>query len=42
MLKAANHQIIGQRQQNERGIARNNGVKSINKNVAEGTIADLT
>ena len=42
VLKAANHQIIGQSQQYESEAARDNGIESVKKNAPEGTIVDLT
>jgi hypothetical protein len=42
VLKAANHQVIGQSQMYESEAARDNGIESVKKNGPEATIVDLT
>jgi hypothetical protein len=42
VLKAANHQIIGQSQLYESEASRDNGIESVKKNGPEATITDLT
>lgn len=42
VLKAANHQIIGQSQQYESEAGRDNGIESVKKNAPEGAVVDLT
>jgi hypothetical protein len=42
VLKAGNHQIIGQSQMYESAAARDNGIESVKKNGPEATVVDLT
>jgi uncharacterized protein len=42
VLKAANHQIIGQSQLYESEASRDNGIESVQKNAPDATIEDLT
>ncbi len=42
VLKAGNHQIIGQSQMYESVAARDNGIESVKKNGPEATVLDLT
>jgi uncharacterized protein len=42
VLKAANHQVIGQSQMYESEAERDNGIESVKKNAPEGVIIDLT
>lgn len=42
VLKAGNHQIIGQSQMYESETARDNGIESVKKNGPDGKIVDLT
>jgi len=42
VLKAGNHQIIGQSQMYESEASRDNGIESVKKIGPEATIADLT
>ncbi len=42
VLKAGNHQIIGQSQLYESEASRDNGIESVKKNGPEATITDLT
>lgn len=42
VLKAANHQIIGQSQLYESEASRDNGIESVKKNAPEASINDLT
>ncbi len=42
VLKAANHQIIGQSQQYESVAARDNGIESVKKNAPDAEIIDTT
>ena len=42
VLKAANHQVIGQSQQYETEVARDNGIESVKKNAPDATIVDDT
>lgn len=42
VLKAGNHQVIGQSQMYESEAGRDNGIESVKKNAPEGVIVDLT
>ncbi|MEQ1602204.1 MAG: YegP family protein [Methylophilaceae bacterium] len=42
VLKAANHQIIGQSQMYESEASRDNGIESVKKNAPEAETVDLT
>lgn len=42
VLKAGNHQVIGQSQMYESEASRDNGIESVKKNAPEGVIVDLT
>nr|WP_294840522.1 YegP family protein [uncultured Methylotenera sp.] len=42
VLKAGNHQVIGQSQLYESEASRDNGIESVKKNGPEATINDLT
>ncbi|NOT84925.1 MAG: YegP family protein [Methylococcaceae bacterium] len=42
VLKAANHQIIGQSQMYESVASRDNGIESVKKNAPDAKIEDLT
>lgn len=42
VLKAANHQVIGQSQQYESEAGRENGIESVKKNAPEAEVIDLT
>ena len=42
VIKAGNHQVIGQSQQYESEAGRDNGIESVKKNAPEATIVDLT
>ena len=42
VIKAGNHQVIGQSQQYESEAGRDNGIESVMKNAPEATIVDLT
>jgi hypothetical protein len=42
VLKAANHQVIGQSQLYESEASRDNGIESVKKNGPDATITDLT
>ena len=42
VIKAGNHQVIGQSQQYESEASRDNGIESVMKNAPEATIVDLT
>lgn len=42
VLKAANHQVIGQSQMYESVAARDNGIESVKKNAPDAAIVDLT
>ncbi len=42
VLKAANHQVIGQSQLYESEASRDNGIESVKKNGPDATIKDLT
>jgi len=42
VLKAGNHQVIGQSQLYESVASRDNGIESVKKNGPEATITDLT
>lgn len=42
VLKAANHQVIGQSQQYESEAGRDNGIESVKKHAPEATVVDLT
>lgn len=42
VIKAANHQVIGQSQMYESEAGRDNGIESVKKNAPEGTIVDST
>lgn len=42
VLKAANHQIIGQSQMYESAASRDNGIESVQKNAPDANVDDLT
>ena len=42
VLKAGNHQVIGQSQLYESEASRDNGIESVKKNGPEATVNDLT
>jgi len=42
VLKAANHQIIGQSEMYESEAARDNGIESVKKNAPDAVTVDLT
>ncbi len=42
VLKAANHQVIGQSQQYESEAGRDNGIESVKKHAPEASVVDLT
>ncbi len=42
VLKAGNHQVIGQSQMYESEASRDNGIESVKKNGPEGVVVDLT
>ena len=42
VLKAGNHQVIGQSQQYESEAGRDNGIESVQKNAPEAETVDLT
>ena len=42
VIKAGNHQVIGQSQQYESEAGRDNGIESVKKNAPEATVVDLT
>lgn len=42
VLKAANHQIIGQSQMYESEAGRDNGIESVKKNAPDAQVVDLT
>jgi uncharacterized protein YegP (UPF0339 family) len=42
VIKAGNHQVIGQSQQYESEAGRDNGIESVKKNAPDGEIVDLT
>lgn len=42
VLKAGNHQVIGQSQMYESEAGRDNGIESVKKNAPEATTVDLT
>ncbi|MDP1658213.1 MAG: YegP family protein, partial [Methylotenera sp.] len=42
VLKAGNHQVIGQSQMYESEAGRDNGIESVKKNGPDATIEDLT
>jgi hypothetical protein len=42
VLKAGNHQIIGQSQQYESEAARDNGIESVKKNAPDAQVVDTT
>ena len=42
VLKAGNHQVIGQSQRYESEAGRDNGIESVKKNGPEGVLVDLT
>lgn len=42
VLKAANHQVIGQSQQYESEAGRDNGIESVKKHAPEANVVDLT
>ena len=42
MLKAGNHQVIGQSQQYESEAGRDNGIESVQKNAPGAETVDLT
>lgn len=42
VIKAGNHQVIGQSQQYESVAARDNGIESVKKNAPEAQIIDTT
>ncbi|MBA3696263.1 MAG: YegP family protein [Methylotenera sp.] len=41
VLKAANHQVIGQSEQYESEAGRDSGIESVKKNAPDATIVDL-
>ncbi len=42
VLKAANHQVIGQSQMYESEAGRDNGIESVKKNAPDAEVVDLT
>lgn len=42
VIKAGNHQIIGQSQQYESEAGRDNGIESVKKNAPDAEVVDLT
>jgi uncharacterized protein len=42
VIKAGNHQVIGQSQQYESEAGRDNGIESVKKNAPEASVVDLT
>jgi uncharacterized protein YegP (UPF0339 family) len=42
VIKAGNHQVIGQSQQYESDAGRDNGIESVKKNAPDADIVDLT
>jgi uncharacterized protein YegP (UPF0339 family) len=42
VIKAGNHQVIGQSQQYESESGRDNGIESVKKNAPDASIVDLT
>ena len=42
VIKAGNHQVIGQSQQYESEAGRDNGIESVQKNAPEASVVDLT
>lgn len=42
VLKAANHQVIGQSQMYDSEAGRDNGIESVKKNAPEAAVVDLT
>ena len=42
LLKAGNHQVIGQSQQYESASARDNGIKSVKENAPDAQVVDIT
>jgi uncharacterized protein len=42
VIKAGNHQVIGQSQQYESEAGRDNGIESVKKNAPDGEVVDLT
>lgn len=42
VLKAANHQVIGQSQQYESEAGRDNGIESVKKNAPDAEVVDST
>lgn len=42
LLKAGNHQVIGQSQQYESIAARDNGIKSVKENAPDAQVVDIT
>lgn len=42
VLKAGNHQVIGQSQMYESEAARDNGIESVKKNAPDAVVVDLT
>ncbi len=42
VIKAGNHQVIGQSQQYESEAGRDNGIESVKKNAPDAEVVDLT
>jgi uncharacterized protein len=42
VIKAGNHQVIGQSQQYESDAGRDNGIESVKKNAPDAEVVDLT
>lgn len=42
VLKAGNHQVVGQSQQYESEAGRDNGIESVKKHAPEATVVDMT
>lgn len=42
VIKAGNHQVIGQSQQYESEAGRDNGIESVKKNAPDASVVDLT
>lgn len=42
VIKAGNHQVIGQSQQYESEAGRDNGIESVKKSAPDGEVVDLT
>ncbi len=42
VLKAANHQVIGQSQQYEAEASRDNGIESVKKNAPDARVEEIT